>query len=71
MAPIADSPAALGAMIRERRRELGLTQEQVAGVARTGPRFIGDLESGKPTVRLAEVFRVLAALGLDMSVDSR
>jgi y4mF family transcriptional regulator len=60
-----DSPEVLGTAIRDRRRELGLTQEQVAGTARTGARFVVDLESGKPTVRLAEVFRVLAALGLD------
>jgi HTH-type transcriptional regulator/antitoxin HipB len=66
-----DNPNALGAAIRERRRELNLTQEQVAGIARTGPRFIGELESGKSTVRLAEVFRVLGALGLDLSVDTR
>jgi y4mF family transcriptional regulator len=66
-----DNPLALGAAIRRRRRELSLTQEQVAGIARTGPRFVGDLESGKPTVRLAEVFRVLGALGLDLTIDSR
>jgi len=66
-----DTPKALGAAIRERRRELGLTQEDVAGVARTGPRFIGDLEAGKPTVQLAEVLRVLAALGLDLELKSR
>lgn len=66
-----DSPDALGAAIRARRRELKLTQEQVAGIARTGPRFVGDLESGKPTVRLAEVFRVLGALGLDVSIEGR
>jgi HTH-type transcriptional regulator/antitoxin HipB len=66
-----DSPSALGDAIRRRRKELRLTQEQVAGVARTGPRFVGDLESGKPTVRLAEVFRVLGALGLDLTIDSR
>ncbi len=66
-----DSPEALGAAIRDRRRELSLTQEQVAGIARTGPRFVGELEAGKPTVRLAEVFRVLAALGLDLTAASR
>ena len=66
-----DSPKELGAAIRRRRRELSLTQEEVAGVARTGTRFIGELEGGKPTVRLAEVLRVLAALGLDLELRSR
>lgn len=71
MTPPIRDPRALGAAVRERRRALGLTQEHVAGVARTGTRFIGDLEAGKPTVQLAEVLRVLAALGLDLELRSR
>lgn len=66
-----DSPEALGAAIRRRRRELALSQEDVAGVAGTGPRFIGELEAGKPTVQLAQVLRVLAALGLDLELKGR
>lgn len=66
-----DNPVALGAVVRARRRDLGLTQEEVAGVARTGPRFIGELEAGKPTVQLAEVLRVLGALGLDLELNER
>jgi y4mF family transcriptional regulator len=66
-----DSPDRLAAAVRRRRRELRLTQEEVAGVARTGPRFIGDLEAGKPTVQLAEVLRVLGALGLELEVSDR
>jgi y4mF family transcriptional regulator len=58
-------------VVRRRRRELRLTQEEVAGVARTGPRFVGDLEAGKPTVQLAEVLRVLGALGLELEVSDR
>jgi HTH-type transcriptional regulator / antitoxin HipB len=69
-API-DNPDALAAALRQRRRALGLTQEDLAGVARTGTRFIGELESGKPTVRLAEVFRVLDALGLRLGIEER
>jgi HTH-type transcriptional regulator / antitoxin HipB len=61
----------LGAAIRRRRRELGLTQEDVAGVASTGPRFIGELEAGKPTAQLAETLRVLGALGLDLELRGR
>ncbi len=71
MEPRIDTSEALGAAIRRRRQELALTQEEVAGVARTGPRFIGELEAGKPTVQLAEVLRVLAALGLDLELKGR
>jgi HTH-type transcriptional regulator / antitoxin HipB len=66
-----DTPEALGAAIRRRRRELALTQEEVAGVAGTGARFVGDLEAGKPTVQLAEILRVLGALGLDLELKGR
>lgn len=66
-----DRPEELGAAIRARRRELGLTQEEVAGVARTGARFVGELEAGKPTVQLAEMLRVLGALGLDLELNAR
>jgi y4mF family transcriptional regulator len=66
-----DNPQALGAAVRTRRRDLGLTQEEVAGVAQTGVRFIGELEAGKPTVQLAEMLRVLGALGLDLELNDR
>ncbi|MBS1862670.1 MAG: helix-turn-helix transcriptional regulator [Actinobacteria bacterium] len=66
-----DTPESLGAAVRRRRGELGLTQEEVAGIANTGPRFVGELEAGKPTVQLAELLRVLGALGLDLEVSDR
>jgi HTH-type transcriptional regulator / antitoxin HipB len=71
MDPLIENPEDLGAAIRRRRRELGLTQEDVAGVAGTGPRFVGELEAGKPTAQLAETLRVLGALGLDLELRSR
>jgi HTH-type transcriptional regulator/antitoxin HipB len=71
MDALVDTTKSLGTTVRRRRRELGLTQEEVAGVARTGQRFVGDLEAGKPTVQLAEVLRVLGALGLELEVSDR
>jgi HTH-type transcriptional regulator / antitoxin HipB len=61
----------LGARIRARRRGLQLTQEELADVARVTPRFVGELERGKPTARIEGVMRVLAALGLDIYLQSR
>ena len=43
--------------------QLGLTQPQLALAAGVGVRFIVDLESGKPTLRLENVLRVIDALG--------
>lgn len=62
---------ALGALIRARRRELGLTQTEVANVARTTLRFISELEGGKQTAQLDGVLRVLAALGIELNARPR
>lgn len=61
----------LGRIVRERRHELAITQSDLAMVAGTGTRFVHDLERGKPTVRLDEVLRVLAALGLTATIGRR
>jgi HTH-type transcriptional regulator/antitoxin HipB len=60
------TPKQLGELIRSRRHELGLTQTEVAEVAYTNLRFVSELERGKPTVRLENVMRVLAALGIEL-----
>ena len=54
----------IGNLVRETRKAQGISQEQLAGVANTGIRFISDLENGKPTVQLEKTIRVLEALGL-------
>ena len=53
----------LGRALRDARKQLSLTQPQLALVAGVGVRFIVDLEAGKPTVRLENVLRVIDALG--------
>ncbi len=53
----------LGIALRAARKELGLTQPQLALAAGVGVRFIVDLEAGKATVRLENVLRVIDALG--------
>jgi y4mF family transcriptional regulator len=53
----------LGTALRTARKQLGLTQPQLALAAGVGTRFIVDLEAGKPTVRLEHVLRVIDALG--------
>lgn len=53
----------LGRALREARKQLSLTQPQLALAAGVGVRFIVDLEAGKPTVRLENVLRIIDALG--------
>lgn len=57
------SPQALGAELRKARKNLGLTQSDLALAAGVGVRFIVELEAGKPTVRLEHTLRVINVLG--------
>jgi y4mF family transcriptional regulator len=57
------SPQQLGDALRAARKQLELTQPQLALAAGVGVRFIVDLEAGKPTLRLENVLRVIDALG--------
>jgi y4mF family transcriptional regulator len=65
------SPDELGAAVRERRKALRLTQEDLAAVARVTPRLLGEVERGKPTAQLDGAMRILAALGLDLYARTR
>jgi y4mF family transcriptional regulator len=68
---ILNSPDEIGRLVRSRRQELELTQGEVAAVARTGVRFISELESGKRSVQLDTLLKVLDALGLTLVARSR
>lgn len=57
------SPQQLGQALRSARKQLGLTQPELALAAGVGVRFIVDLEAGKPTLRLENILRVVDALG--------
>jgi y4mF family transcriptional regulator len=69
MAITIGTPRSLGQAARTARKQLGLTQPQLALAAGVGVRFIVDMEAGKPTLRLENVLRVLHALGAKLSVD--
>jgi DNA-binding XRE family transcriptional regulator len=66
-----DSPAALGAALRERRRTLQLTQDDLALSIGVNRKVIGQLEGGKEGVRLDIVLRAARALGLNLGVETR
>jgi HTH-type transcriptional regulator / antitoxin HipB len=70
LVPIKDANE-LGAAVRSRRRELELTQEELADVARVTLRFVSELERGKESAQFAGIRRVLGALGLDLYVRPR
>ena len=62
---------ALGAEIRRLRKAAGLRQDQLAGVAGVGLRFLVELEGGKDTSQIGKVFRVLRVLGCEVLVGKR
>ena len=63
------SPQQLGEALRASRKQLGLTQPQLALAAGVGVRFIVDLEAGKPTLRLENILRVIDALGGEVQLS--
>ena len=63
-----NTPKALGQAVRAARKQLDLTQPQLALAAGVGVRFVVDLEAGKPTLRLEHILRVLHALGGTLAV---
>jgi y4mF family transcriptional regulator len=54
--------------LKERRKAVGLTQEDLASKAGVGLRFIRDLEQGKKTLRLDKINQVLALFGKEAGV---
>ncbi len=60
----------LGAVIRAERKRLKATQKELAMAAGTGLRFLVELEQGKPTSRVAGVFKVLQALGIQLAIGT-
>lgn len=57
--------------VRARRKDLGLTQVEVAELAGVSDRFVMELERGKPTVRLDKLTAVLEAMGLTLRAEVR
>jgi len=52
--------------IKRKRKELGITQAELAGRAGVGLRFLRELEQGKPTLRLDKVNQLLEMFGYEM-----
>jgi HTH-type transcriptional regulator/antitoxin HipB len=59
----------LAAAVRQRRRDLGLTQVELAELARCSTRFLHTVEAGKATVRLDKLLDLLGVLGLALQIE--
>ncbi len=58
----------IGTAVRTRRKQLKVTQRELAMTCGTGLRFIVDLEKGKPTCHIGKTLQVLQALGLSIEI---
>lgn len=59
----------IGEIVRRTRKNLGVTQENIALTSGTGLRFIIDLEHGKPTCQLEKTLTVLRTLGIRIELQ--
>jgi len=56
----------LSDFLKEKRKKMNLTQQQLAEKAGVGLRFIRDLEQGKTTLRMDKVNQVLKLFGQEL-----
>jgi HTH-type transcriptional regulator/antitoxin HipB len=63
------TPLALGLVIRQQRRHLGLSQGDLASRVGISRQWIVAIEQGKARSELGLVLRTLAALDLTLAVD--
>lgn len=64
------TPRDIGAIIRERRRTLGLDQGKLARKVGVSRLWINQVERGKPRASLDLVLRTLAAVGVELITDA-
>ena len=61
----------IGRIVAERRKELGITQEELADLTGLSTRAIGQLELAQTSPRLSSLHTVLDALGLELTITTR
>ena len=60
------TPEQIGILVRKTRKDMGITQKNLALTSGTGLRFIIELEKGKPTCQIGKVLTVLRTLGIEL-----
>lgn len=59
----------LGHIVRAVRKEAGVRLDDLAAIVGVSKQFTSDVEHGKPTVQLGRALRLLAELGIELSVE--
>lgn len=66
--PLRYTPEQIGRLIRQTRKNLGVTQRDLALTSGTGMRFVLDLEKGKETCEIGKALTILNTLGISMTL---
>lgn len=61
----------LGTLIREERKRRNMSQQELANLVGTGQKTISAIENGNEGATLETVFRLLAALQLEIKLSPR
>lgn len=61
----------IGRIIKQKRKDDGLTLEDAAGLCGVSYAFLSALENGKETVRLNKVLQVIKCLGIELDASIR
>lgn len=65
----ARKPKDVAAFIRAAREDRGMSQGELAELLAFSRDYMVDLESGRPTVYMTRLFRVLHELGISLTLD--
>lgn len=68
---LVSSAEGLAAVVRARRKDLGLTQIELSDAAGISTRAIFDLENGKASVTFKNLLTILNVLGLELDIEVR
>lgn len=71
MEQMVNSPKSLGNTIKRQRRAKGLNQKEAGSTFKIEQSTVSSLETGAPGTRLETVFRMLAALDLEMVIRTK
>ena len=66
-----DNVKAAGTLLRMKRKQMGLTQSDAAGLCNVGTRFISEIENGKPNMHFDKVLKVLKHFGFTLGIRER
>ena len=63
--------ADIGRFVRHKRKQLGVLQEDAAGLSGVGTKFLSQLENGKESAEIGRVLQVLKSMGLEVYIYPR